>query len=108
MGRAFDRDAEVDKSHRLMSSTTDTREIARQFIQAWNAEQLHVVDDLAAPHLIVSYTYFPESFGDPEALEEMLSQTRQYFPDLAIEVEEIMAGENRAVVAIHKLFCGWG
>jgi len=38
----------------------------------------------------------------------MLSQTHQYFPVLAIEVEEIMAGENRAVVAIHKLFCGWG
>ena len=34
----------------------------------------------------------------------MLSQTHQYFPVLAIEVEEIMAGENRAVV--HWIYRG--
>jgi steroid delta-isomerase-like uncharacterized protein len=73
-------------------------EIARQFIRAWNAGQRHVVDELAAPTLTVSYPHFPEPLEGPEAFKEMLAQTHRFFPDLTIEVHEVVgAGPQVAV-----------
>ena len=51
---------------------TDVTPIARQFIQAWNAGQRDVVDDLAAPDLTVAYPHFPEPLEGPDAFKEML------------------------------------
>ena len=81
-----------------MRSANETKKIARRFIQAWNAGRLHIVDEIAAPELTVSYTHFPEPFCGPEAFKEMLSQTHQYFPDLAIEINAVVADEEQAVV----------
>jgi steroid delta-isomerase-like uncharacterized protein len=79
-------------------SSAQTEDIARQFIQAWNAGHLHVVDELAADNLTVSYTHFPEPFHGPEEFKEMLSQTHRYFPDLTIEIDEVVADGDQAVV----------
>jgi predicted ester cyclase len=76
-------------------SSAQTEDIARQFIQAWNAGHLHVVDELAADNLTVSYTHFPEPFHGPEEFKEMLSQTHRYFPDRTIEIDEVVADGDR-------------
>ena len=73
-------------------------DLARRFIQAWNAGCLHVVDKYAAEHLTVSYTHFPAPFHGPEAFKEMLAQTHRYFPDLTIEIDEVVARGDQAVV----------
>lgn len=72
--------------------------LARRFIQAWNAGQRHVVDELAAEDLTVEYTHFPEPFHGPEAFKDMLAQTHRHFPDLSIDVEAVVAGGDHAVV----------
>ena len=79
-------------------NSSNAEDLARRFIQAWNAGSLHVVDELAAEDLTVSYTHFPEPFQGPEAFKDMLSQTHRYFPDLTIEIEEVVAGDDQAVV----------
>lgn len=79
-------------------SSAKTEDIARQFIQVWNADHLQVVDELAADTLTVSYTHFPEPFQGPEEFKEMLSQTHRYFPDLTIEIDEVVADGDQAVV----------
>jgi steroid delta-isomerase-like uncharacterized protein len=79
-------------------SSADAERIARQFIQAWNAGRRDVVDDLAAPDLTVAYPHFPEPLEGPEAFKEMLGQTHHVFPDLTIEVHEVVAEGGRAVV----------
>jgi steroid delta-isomerase-like uncharacterized protein len=79
-------------------STPTVENIARQFIQAWNAGQREVVDDLAAPDLTVAYPHFPEPLESPGAFKEMLAQTHHFFPDLAIEVDAVVAEEDQAVV----------
>jgi steroid delta-isomerase-like uncharacterized protein len=81
-----------------MSSTDTAKVVAERFIQAWNAGHLHIVDELAASDLTVAYTHFPEPLRGPEAFKHMLSQTHSYFPDLAVEVEEVVATEDRAAV----------
>ena len=77
---------------------TDATPIARQFIQAWNAGQRDVVDDLAAPNLTVAYPHFPEPLEGPDAFKEMLGQTHHFFPDLAIEVDAVLAEGHQAAV----------
>jgi len=79
-------------------STTETKTLARQFIQAWNAGRREVVDILAAPDLTVTYPHFPEPLEGPEAFKEMLAQTHHFFPDLAIEVDAVVAEGGQAVV----------
>jgi len=79
----------------MSESVQDT---ARQFIRAWNAGQRHTVDDLAAPTFVAEYTHFPEPFEGPKAFKRMLAQTHQYFPDLSIEVHDVVANGPRAVV----------
>lgn len=76
----------------------DSKTIARQFIQAWNAGQRDIVDDLAAPTLTVAYPHFLEPLDGPDAFKEMLAQTHHFFPNLSIEVDAVVADENQAVV----------
>ena len=79
-------------------SDLKAEDLARRFIQAWNAGHLHVVDELAGKDLVVSYTHFPEPFRGAEAFKEMLAQTHRYFPDLVIEIDEVIANGDQAVV----------
>jgi steroid delta-isomerase-like uncharacterized protein len=81
-----------------MVSTSDVEEISRRFIQAWNAGQRDVVDELAAPDLVVSYTHYPEPYHGPEAFKEMLAKTHHFFPDLSIEVQDVVAKGAQACV----------
>ena len=77
---------------------TGATPIARQFIQAWNAGQRDVVDDLAAPDLTVAYPHFPEPLEGPDAFKEMLAQTHHFFPELAIEMDAVLAEGHQAAV----------
>ena len=79
-------------------ATDDVKNIARRFLQAWNADQREVVDELAAPDFTADYTHFPEPFEGPEAVKQMLAQTHRHFPDLSIEVRDVVAEEDRAIV----------
>ena len=71
-------------------------DIARQFIQAWNADRRSLVDEWAAPTLTVDYPHFPEPLEGPEAFKEMLARTHRFFPDLTIEVHAVV-GEGPPV-----------
>ena len=79
-------------------SSSKAEDLARRFIQVWNAGCRHIVDELAAENLTVSYTHFPDSLHGPTAFKAMLSQTHQFFPDLTIEIGEVVAEDDQAVI----------
>lgn len=79
-------------------TTPDVTDIARRFIQAWNADQRDIVDELAGSDFTADYTHFPEPFEGPGAFKQMLAQTHRYFPDLSIEVHDVVADGHRVVV----------
>jgi steroid delta-isomerase-like uncharacterized protein len=81
-----------------MSLPSNTEEVARQFIEAWNVGERHIVDELASPDLVVSYTHYPEPYYGPEAFKEMLVKTHHFFPDLLIEVGDVVADGNQAFI----------
>ena len=77
----------------------DTAAIARRFIQAWTADQSDtVIDELAAPELVVDYSHFPEPVHGPDAFREMLAQTFAAFPDLETTADEVIPAGDRATV----------
>lgn len=75
-----------------------TEAVARRFLQVWNAGGESLVDELAAPDLVVSYTHFPEPLRGAEMFKQALRQTHEYFPDLEIAADEVIATEHTAVV----------
>lgn len=77
----------------------NTREIARHFIEAWNAGNDAVVDELAAPDIVVEYTHHKDPIRGIEGYRNMLQGAWAYFPDLAIEAEEPLVDGDRAAVA---------
>jgi steroid delta-isomerase-like uncharacterized protein len=81
-----------------MPMSSDVDALARRFIQAWNAGQRAIVDELAAPDLVVSYTHYPAPYRGPAAFKEMLAKTHHFFPDLSISVHDVVADAPRAVV----------
>jgi steroid delta-isomerase-like uncharacterized protein len=72
--------------------------IARRFLSAWNAGSESIVDDLAAPDLVVSYSHFPEPLRGAEAFKAALRQTHACFPDLRIEADEVLPTPGGTVV----------
>ena len=79
-------------------SPTEVENIARQFIQAWTADRRDVVDEWAASDLTVSYPHFPDDVRGPAAFKEMLAQTHRFFPDLTVEVSDVLVEGTEAAV----------
>lgn len=76
----------------------ENKEIALRFLQAWNAGSQVIVDELAAPGLVVSYSTWPEVVRGPEAFKGMLAMTFNSFPDLRIRADEVLAEGDRVAL----------
>lgn len=72
--------------------------IAREFIQAWSAGHLDVLDRLADPDIVVRYSHFPEPVRGRAAFRSVLEQTFHHFPDLVTTPETVVADGERAAV----------
>jgi steroid delta-isomerase-like uncharacterized protein len=79
-------------------SIQENKAIARRFIQAWSADNLGIVDDLAATDITVWYSHFSEPIQGAAAFKQMLNQTFTSFPDMQITADELLAEGNKVVV----------
>ncbi len=73
----------------------DVTDVARRFIQAWNADQRDTVDGLAAPTFPAT-PCTSSSPSRPEAFKWILARTHRYFPNLSIEVHDIFGVQAAA------------
>jgi steroid delta-isomerase-like uncharacterized protein len=73
----------------------ENKAIVERFAQVWSAGNLHVVDELAAPDLVINYAGFPEEIHGPEAYKRFLNDGwYSAFPDVKTSVEELIAEGN--------------
>ena len=72
-------------------STEENKAVARRFVEVWNLGGTEVIDELAAPNLVVSYPLFPEEVHGPEAFKQLLAGVYQSFPDLGLRVDDMIA-----------------
>lgn len=85
-------------------STDDNKAIARRFLEAWAADDLAVIDELAAPNFTVSYPYFQSTHGK-EALEDLeefkqaiLTFQSQMSNLTLVSVDDIIAEGDKVVI----------
>lgn len=79
-------------------STTENKAIASRFAQVWAAGALQLVDELAAPDIVVSYPFPPEPIRGAEAFKSFLRQFVEALPDVTVVVDDMIAeGEKVAV-----------
>jgi steroid delta-isomerase-like uncharacterized protein len=79
-------------------SVENNKAIARRFIQVWGDGDLDVVDELAAPSLVVRYPALPQVIQGNRAFRHALAGFRSAFPDSALRVEEEVAEDEKVVV----------
>lgn len=83
-------------------STEESKAIAVRFGQLWNGGDLSVIDELAAPDLVVSYPLLPEPVHGPEAFKQVLTQFYAAFSNVTCAFEEVI-GEGDKVAARWRL-----
>ena len=73
-------------------SVESNKAVARRFIQVWGDGNLDVIDELAAPSLVVRYPTIPQVIQGSRELRHVIAGFRSAFPD-SVE-EEIAEGEK--------------
>ena len=74
----------------------ENKAIVQRFAQVWSAGNLHVVDELAAPDIVVNYPDLPEEIHGPEAYKRFLNDGwYSAFPDVKTSVEEMIGEGDR-------------
>ena len=81
-------------------SVEDNKVIAQRFAQVWTAGCLDIVDELAAPDIVVSYPIPPEPMRGPAAFKAFLAELMEGLPD-AVGTGDDMITEG------DKVACRW-
>ena len=79
-------------------SVENNKAVARRFVQVWGDGNLDVLDELAAPSLVVRYPTIPQVIQGSRAFRHVLAGFRSAFPDSALRVEEEIAEGEKVVI----------
>lgn len=79
-------------------SVENNKAVARRFIQVWGDGNLDVIDELAAPSLVVRYPTIPELIRGSREFRHVIAGFRSAFPDSALRVEEEIAEGEKVML----------
>lgn len=75
--------------------TKENKAIVSRFAQVWAAGCLDIVDELAAPDIVVSYPIPPEPIRGAEAFKDFLTEVIAGLPDATVTVDDMIAEGDR-------------
>jgi steroid delta-isomerase-like uncharacterized protein len=81
-------------------STEQNVAIAHRFAQVWSPGNLHLLDELASPEIVVSYPMPPEPMRGPEAFKAFLTELFVGLPDAVVAVNDTVSEGD-------KVACRW-
>ena len=64
--------------------------LVRRYGQVWHAGNQHLVDELAAPDLVVYYPLFGREVRGHAACKQVLTETHAAFPDVQLMFESCL------------------
>ena len=79
-------------------SIDENKRLVRRYAQVWNPGNLGLLDELAAPDIVLSYPALPEPVRGIEALRQFLAAFHAAFPDGQYVVEEEVAEGDKVVL----------
>ena len=78
-------------------SVEENKAIVRRWVEAWNQQDVAIVDELIPPEYVRHGNDAPEIHGQ-EAERQLLQMYLRAFPDLHFTVEDLIAEGDRVVV----------
>jgi len=72
-------------------STEENKTIVRRFAQVWNKGGTEVIDEPAAPDLVVGYPLLPEDIHGTEAYKQFFVGFYNAFPDVGCRIDDLLA-----------------
>lgn len=78
----------------------EIKRTATEYMQIWNSGNENQLDYLAGENLIVEYTHFERPYKGISGYKQMLRMTYNFFPDLKIEINRIIADEKDGIVIV--------
>ena len=83
----------------MATTTQDAKEVVRRSIEeAWNEEDLELVDELVASDGVQHDPTLPDLSEGPDALKQAIQLYHAAFPDATLEIEEMIAEGNTVAV----------
>jgi steroid delta-isomerase-like uncharacterized protein len=79
-------------------SIEENKAVVRRFIRVWDTDDPKILDELAAPDILVSYPILPAPVRGAAAFKNVLAGVRAALPDIKIEIGNLIA-EGDSVVA---------
>ena len=79
-------------------SIDENKRLVRRFTQVWTPGNLGLLDELAAPDIVLSYPALPEPVRGIENLRQFLTMFHAAFPDARYAAEEEVAEADKVVV----------
>jgi steroid delta-isomerase-like uncharacterized protein len=73
--------------------------VRRLYEEVWNKRRVELVDELISPSHAMHNNYIPDSCIGPEAYKREVARFVTGFPDLRFTVEDIVAENDKVVVA---------
>ncbi|WP_096391423.1 ester cyclase [Halopenitus persicus] len=78
-------------------STTENKEKARRVVEAINADDMGVIDELFADDYVGRYSALTEAYHGPEGVKEFVSRFLTAFPDAEWTVEDVISEGDKVV-----------
>ncbi|MGA9325406.1 MAG: ester cyclase [Salegentibacter sp.] len=75
-------------------------EIAKNYMSIWNSGNQDKLDDFAVKNLKVDYPHFETLIQGTENYKKLLKQSYFYFPDIRINLTEIISNELTNVITV--------
>jgi steroid delta-isomerase-like uncharacterized protein len=86
--------------------TADNEErVRRLFEEAWNQNRTDVVADIVADDFVFSRGGEPTA-GGPELYRELISSSRETFPDMTFTLEDVVTGDDGEKVVVRWTMTG--
>lgn len=88
-----------------MTASENAERMRRLFDRAWTDGNLAVVDDIVAEEFVFSRQGVSGD-GGPDQYRELVTATREVFPDMAYTIEDVVVGESGQKVVLRWTMTG--
>ena len=68
----------------------DPKAVIRRWVEAWNTQDLDAAEELVSPEFVRHDANLPDVVG-PQAERQYIAATLTAFPDLHLEIEQLVA-----------------
>ena len=75
-----------------------SRQLIERYVYVWNTGNLHLIDEICTPDVVIYYPGRPDGIHGREAVKHLIGSIRTIIPDLELRVDEEFTAGDRVVL----------